>query len=88
MGVPKERSIYLQNIMTIAKIKKMSQNNVVKDKDTRYTISYIGGFSPHRGLETLMNSIPIMLEKVFATSIVSWFVSFPGMTSNRRFFAG
>lgn len=63
MGVPKERSIYLQNIMTIAKIKKMSQNNVVKDKDTRYTISYIGGFSPHRGLETLMNSIPIMLEK-------------------------
>lgn len=63
MGVPKEKSIYLRNIMTIEKIMKMSQNNTIKDENSSYIISYIGGFSLHRGLETLMNSIPVILEK-------------------------
>ncbi len=64
MGIPKEKIYCIKNIMTIERIKNINigyvQFNNFKDK---FIISYIGGFSKHRGLETLLKAMPLVLSK-------------------------
>jgi len=64
IGVPRKKISCIKNIMSIERIKNMNiekiQFNNLKDK---FVISYIGGFSKHRGLETLLEAIPLILKE-------------------------
>jgi len=64
IGIPRKKISCIKNIMTIERIKNINIGNIqfnnFKDK---FVISYIGGFSKHRGLETLLKAIPLVLSK-------------------------
>jgi len=43
---------------------KVIYEDVKKKFEDRYVIGYVGGFGPHRGLETAIEALPILKEKI------------------------
>lgn len=65
LGISRDKITCIRNIMTIDKIKniKIREIDTDVDLDNTFIISYVGGFNLHRGLDTLVRSIPLVLEK-------------------------
>lgn len=66
LGIPRDKITRIRNLMTIEKIKNINlkEINTDVDLDNKFIISYVGGFGIHRGLDTLVRSIPLILENI------------------------
>jgi len=64
IGISREKISCIKNIMTIEKIKNITIGSIkFNNFKDEFIISYIGGFSKHRGLETLLRAMPLVLSK-------------------------
>lgn len=63
MGIPLKKIEVISNTADLEEIEKCSLDATIK-LDNKFVISYIGGFSQHRGLDTLIESMPLMLKEI------------------------
>ncbi len=64
LGISKDKIETISNTVDIDKLKKLDlEPQDRKEPGNGFVISYIGGFSGHRGLDTLIKALPIILKK-------------------------
>lgn len=64
MGVQPEKIMVISNTADVKLLEKFEQNYTRKGKGHKgFFMSYVGGFSFHRGLDTLVKAMPLILEK-------------------------
>ncbi|MBN1163565.1 MAG: glycosyltransferase family 4 protein [Candidatus Krumholzibacteriota bacterium] len=64
LGLPAQRIFVVPNTAHRERI-NIPLDPVIKERYRgRFVVSYIGGFAPHRGLDTVIRSLPLVREKV------------------------
>jgi len=64
MGVQHEKVMVISNTADVEQLGKFEQNYTRRGSDQKgFFVSYVGGFSFHRGLDTLVKAMPLILEK-------------------------
>ena len=64
MGIPLQKIEVIQNTEDFDEIDNLSRSGFYKGFHNKFVISYVGGFSKHRGLDTLVNAMPLILNKM------------------------
>jgi glycosyltransferase involved in cell wall biosynthesis len=62
-GIPKEKIEVISNTADISLLSQFESEQNARKSREKWTVSYVGGFSKHRGIDVLINAIPRMLEK-------------------------
>lgn len=65
IGIQKERITVVPNYLNMENFLSLplDENTVDKFKES-FTVTYVGGFDTHRGLESVIKSIPLIKEKI------------------------
>jgi glycosyltransferase involved in cell wall biosynthesis len=69
-GYPADKITVVQNTADIAELSNIQNQNNPYEKDDKFIISYTGGFSRHRGLDTLIDSMPQILKSISNTQLL------------------
>lgn len=64
MGVPSDKIEVISNTADLEELNNISVPNSYAEFKNKFVISYIGGFSKHRGLDTLVKAMPLILNKI------------------------
>jgi len=64
MGVPLEKIEVISNTADFDKLNAVNISYLSTEFKNKFVISYIGGFSLHRGLDTLIKAMPLILKKI------------------------
>ena len=64
-GVSPEKITVIMNVVDLNKFNNLKINySLVRKYENNFIISYIGGFGPHRGLDTAIKAMPKVLEEI------------------------
>lgn len=71
IGVQEERITVVPNYLNMEKFLSLplDENTVHKFKES-FTVTYVGGFDTHRGLESVIKSIPLLIKRIENLKIV------------------
>ncbi len=65
LGIQRQKIVVVQNTSDLEELRKIEDS---EDKTEtlfgKFSISYVGEFSRHRGLDTLLRAMPLILEKI------------------------
>lgn len=64
MGVPLEKIEVISNTADLDDLSNINVSGSHVEFGNKFVISYIGGFSKHRGLDTLVKAMPLILNKM------------------------
>ncbi|MEM2097600.1 MAG: glycosyltransferase family 4 protein [Methanothrix sp.] len=68
MGYPKEKIFVVHNAVDLDELDNISEvvseTSGLQKFDKKFIISYVGGFSNHRGLETLLKAMPLIISSI------------------------
>ncbi len=64
LGVPRERILVVPNTVPASTGRVAIDPSVADRYRGRFVVSYVGGFAPHRGLDTVIRSLPLLREAV------------------------
>jgi glycosyltransferase involved in cell wall biosynthesis len=64
MGIPSEKIEVISNTADLEELDNMCVSGSYTEFYNEFVISYIGGFSKHRGLDTLIEAMPLILNKI------------------------
>ncbi len=65
MGIPRQKNVVVQNTSDPEELKNVPDGCINANVPSgRSTISYVGGFTRHRGLDTLIREMPLILRKI------------------------
>lgn len=64
MNVPLDKIEVISNTVDIDELIKIGVSDLHSGFNNEYIISYVGGFSRHRGLDTLVMAMPLILDKI------------------------
>ena len=64
LGIPANKVVVVSNTADTDLLDRVTRN-FIREKRLmeKFVVSYVGGFSPHRGLDTLINAIPLVAKK-------------------------
>ena len=64
LGIPQTKIVIVSNTADLKRLRKLDKKIRRKFLQNKFIVSYVGGFSPHRGLDTLIKALPKMIKKV------------------------
>lgn len=64
IGIPADKIFVVPNTAHTERIKIPVDPEIKKKYEGKFVASYIGGFAPHRGLDTAIKSLPFLRERV------------------------
>lgn len=64
MNVPLDKIEVISNTVDIDELANIGVSDLHSGFNNEYIISYVGGFSRHRGLDTLVMAMPLILDKI------------------------
>jgi len=64
-GIPPQKVTMVMNTEDLEEFDKLSvDKSLIKKYENNFVISYIGGFGPHRGIDTAIRSMPKILKEI------------------------
>jgi len=64
LGISATKIVVLSNVPDISLLNELTKDsNKKRQLEGTFVISYVGGFSSHRGLDTLVNAMPLVMKK-------------------------
>ncbi len=64
LGIPGEKIHVVPNTAHVERINIPLDPTITKKYSGSFMISYIGGFAPHRGLDTVIRAVPFMKDRI------------------------
>lgn len=64
MGVPEDKVVVISNTVDLYELKNIKLKSTPHELAGKFVISYVGGFSNHRGLETLIKALPLIIKDI------------------------
>ncbi len=70
LGIPAEKIFIVPNTAHVERINIPLDPDITGQYRDRFMVSYIGGFAPHRGLDIVIRSLPLLRDKVPRLKVV------------------
>lgn len=63
LGIPKNKIVIVLNTANLENLKRIKKKTRKRCLKNKFIVSYIGGFGYHRGIDTVIKALPLMIKK-------------------------
>ncbi len=70
LGIPEEKIFVVPNTASSDRIRIAVDPVVVERYRDSFTLSYVGGFAPHRGLDTVIRALPLIEKEIEGLKLI------------------
>jgi len=70
LGIPRNKIVVVSNTVNLERLEKAEEKKRSKSLENKFIISYVGGFGYHRGIETLIKALSIVVKKVSKVHLI------------------